>query len=99
MLGLFADWSVAGSTVNITDYSNLISITEVCPGRIVWSKQTDNLAPQSNVDYLWRFFPNAVIERRVTSPTDLGVSHIGHSGFFRETFKDTLWRDTADWIE
>jgi predicted alpha/beta hydrolase len=24
---------------------------------------------------------------------------IGHFGFFRERFRDSLWRDAADWLE
>jgi len=24
---------------------------------------------------------------------------IGHFGFFRERFRDSLWRETADWLE
>jgi predicted alpha/beta hydrolase len=28
-----------------------------------------------------------------------GVKSVGHFGFFRERFRDSLWRETADWLE
>ena len=27
------------------------------------------------------------------------VQALGHFGFFRERFRDSLWRETADWLE
>jgi len=33
------------------------------------------------------------------TPTDVGVSGIGHLGFFRPEHRDTLWRGAAEWLE
>jgi predicted alpha/beta hydrolase len=33
------------------------------------------------------------------SPSDAGVSRIGHFGFFRPEHRDTLWRGAAEWLE
>ena len=33
------------------------------------------------------------------SPRELGVSRIGHFGFFRPDRRDTLWRGAAEWLE
>jgi len=33
------------------------------------------------------------------SPRELGVSKIGHLGFFRPEHRDTLWRGAAEWLE
>jgi predicted alpha/beta hydrolase len=33
------------------------------------------------------------------SPRELGVSKIGHLGFFRSEHRDTLWRGAAEWLE
>jgi predicted alpha/beta hydrolase len=33
------------------------------------------------------------------SPWHLGVNKIGHLGFFRRKFSDTLWKQTALWLE
>jgi len=32
-------------------------------------------------------------------PRDLSAERIGHFGFFRESFRDTLWREAAQWLE
>jgi predicted alpha/beta hydrolase len=33
------------------------------------------------------------------TPADVGVSRIGHFGFFRPEHRDTLWRGAAEWIQ
>ena len=33
------------------------------------------------------------------TPADVGVSNIGHFGFFRPEHRDTLWRGAAEWIQ
>jgi predicted alpha/beta hydrolase len=33
------------------------------------------------------------------TPADVGVSKIGHFGFFRPEHRDTLWRGAAEWIQ
>ena len=45
------------------------------------------------------YYPNARAEIRSVEPRELGVSEVGHFGFFRERFRDSLWRETADWLE
>jgi predicted alpha/beta hydrolase len=32
------------------------------------------------------------------TPQQAGASKIGHFGFFRPEFRDTLWQDSADWL-
>jgi predicted alpha/beta hydrolase len=32
------------------------------------------------------------------APKQVGASKIGHFGFFRPEFRDTLWQDNADWL-
>jgi hypothetical protein len=29
----------------------------------------------------------------------VGADAISHFGFFRETFRNTLWREAAEWLE
>ena len=52
------------------------------------------------VEALLELYPNArwrdcAASRRAT----LGAKRIGHFGFFRERFRDSLWREAADWLE
>ncbi len=59
----------------------------------------DPFAPGRAVEALGRLYPNSKWETRAVAPRDLGVKSIGHFGFFRERFRDSLWRETADWLE
>jgi predicted alpha/beta hydrolase len=59
----------------------------------------DSFAPLRAVDALGALYPNSQWETRKVAPRELGVKSIGHFGFFRERFRDSLWRETADWLE
>lgn len=38
------------------------------------------------------------VEHRRRSPAELAVRKVGHFGFFRPTFRDSLWAEAADWL-
>lgn len=60
----------------------------------------DPYAPQGAVDWLADLYVRARPHKRHhLHPGELGGTPIGHFGFFRETFKETLWREAADWLE
>ena len=50
------------------------------------------------VHALMKHYVHADIEERWLSPRDAGGQPIGHLGFFRSRFRDTLWPDVTDWI-
>lgn len=58
----------------------------------------DRFAPRRAVEAYLRFYPNARSEIRAVSPRQLGERAIGHFGFFRDRWRDTLWREAADWL-
>jgi predicted alpha/beta hydrolase len=68
------------------------------PLRIV-APTDDRYAPLPAVEALLRLYPSAPGEIRRVAPQAVGAQHIGHFGFFRERFRDTLWREAADWLE
>jgi len=68
------------------------------PLRVV-APSDDRYAPLPAVEALLRLYPAAQGEVRRVRPGDVGARHIGHFGFFREPFRDTLWREAADWLE
>ncbi|KPK03884.1 MAG: hypothetical protein AMJ64_14815 [Betaproteobacteria bacterium SG8_39] len=68
------------------------------PLRVV-APTDDRYAPQAAVEALLRLYPSARGEIRRVSPQEVGVQRIGHFGFFREPFRDTLWREAADWLD
>ena len=68
------------------------------PLRVYW--MADDLhAPLAAAQALLRLYPRAPSELKRVAPREVGAERIGHFGFFREQFRDTLWRDAADWLE
>ena len=59
----------------------------------------DPFAPAGAVQALLDLYPGSRSELKRVRPSDIGAERIGHFGFFRERFRDTLWRDAADWLE
>src|SRR5437588_221113 len=68
------------------------------PLRLYWMAD-DPYAPLAAAQALLRLYPRAPSELKRVAPRELGAERIGHFGFFREQFRDTLWRDAADWLE
>jgi predicted alpha/beta hydrolase len=58
----------------------------------------DPFAPIGAVHALMRLYPGSPSEVRSLAPAELGVRKIGHFGFFREQFRDTLWREAGEWL-
>ena len=67
------------------------------PVRLVWIAD-DRYAPLPAAKALLGFYPSSPGELLEVQPGNIGVQHIGHFGFFRERFRDTLWREAADWL-
>jgi predicted alpha/beta hydrolase len=62
----------------------------------------DHMAPEAAIDGLLSEFCTAHdlghIDKRIISPTSLGLSNMGHFGFFKPEAK-TLWHDLNTWIK
>jgi len=43
-------------------------------------------------------YANAPVEYRRIAPREVGVRHIGHFGFFRPQFEQTLWPLVPEWL-
>jgi len=59
----------------------------------------DAFAPLPAVRGLLALYPNAKTQLCALRPETLKEKSIGHFGFFRERFRDSLWRETAEWLE
>jgi predicted alpha/beta hydrolase len=57
----------------------------------------DWMMPQRNVDSLHAHFRSARRESRRIGPAQAG-GPIGHMGFFRSRYRDTLWPIAGDWL-
>jgi predicted alpha/beta hydrolase len=58
----------------------------------------DPFGPLGAVKKLLELYPGSPAEVRHLKPADLGVTRIGHFGFFREQFRDSLWREASEWL-
>ena len=64
-----------------------------------YSITDDTYAPLPAVEAFLEFYPNAARKLERVDPAQAGGGPIGHFGFFRERFKETLWKEAADWME
>ena len=55
-------------------------------------------APRRAVDGLLGFYASARAEHRHLTPASLGVSRVGHFGFFRASVAEKGWPIAADWL-
>jgi predicted alpha/beta hydrolase len=65
---------------------------------LAFSFSDDLYTPPASAEALLSEYPAARITRRPVRPAEVGARGIGHLGFFRESFRDTLWAETAAWI-
>jgi predicted alpha/beta hydrolase len=66
---------------------------------LAYSFTDDDYAPRPAVEGLLDFYSEADVFHRHLAPKDVGAESIGHFGFFREQFRDTLWRDSTAWLK
>ncbi|HYM36522.1 MAG TPA: alpha/beta fold hydrolase, partial [Steroidobacteraceae bacterium] len=59
----------------------------------------DEMMSAASTESLHRFYSGAIIDKLRLAPHDVGVSRIGHFGFFRKQFAQTLWPVVTQWLE
>ncbi len=59
----------------------------------------DEMMSARGVRSLHSLYTGAPVEYRRIAPQDIGVTEIGHFGFFRPQFEATLWPIAKEWIE
>lgn len=65
---------------------------------LAYSFADDAYAPKPAVDALLQSYSQARIMHRHVLAAAVNVNAIGHFGFFRKTVRDTLWRETVEWL-
>ena len=66
---------------------------------LAWSFSDDEIAPKNTLDELLKFYPKTTVTRIHSQPSDIGVNSIGHFGFFRKKFEQTLWIKVLGWLK
>lgn len=98
--GVAAEWAAwcrnpryAAGVVGDEGYANFKA-----PIRSYWIAD-DRYAPQAATEAILKEYSSAHSEVVAVDPAAHGGGSIGHFGFFRERFRDTLWREAAEWLE
>ncbi len=63
-----------------------------------YSFSDDPNAPREAVAELLSYYSDAPTEHEHLRPQDIGVRSIGHLSFFKDKFRDSLWRRTSEWL-
>jgi predicted alpha/beta hydrolase len=58
----------------------------------------DEMMSEQSISSLHGLYANAPIEYRRIAPREIGVKRIGHFGFFRPQFEQTLWPLVPQWL-
>ena len=58
----------------------------------------DAAAALAAVEAFLAQYPGAQREMKRIAPREVSAERIGHFGFFRERFRDTLWQEAAEWL-
>ena len=59
----------------------------------------DAFATENATERVLGLYQNCQVTRLVVAPTSVGGQKIGHFGFFRSRFRDTLWMRVAEWLQ
>lgn len=62
------------------------------------SFEDDEYIPKVAIDQLHGFYRAANVERRHVEPKEVGARRIGHFGFFKPQYRDSLWPLAAEWL-
>lgn len=69
-----------------------------CPVRWLGFSDDPIFGPPKAIAAMPAQYPNGQHEVEIIHPDSIGAQAIGHFGFFRSRFRDTLWRQSLDWL-
>jgi len=64
----------------------------------VYSLSDDGIASYAAVRNIVKFYSNADLEHIHLDPQSIQALQIGHIGFFKKTFQNTLWQEVYEWL-
>ncbi|HEV2861421.1 MAG TPA: alpha/beta fold hydrolase [Pyrinomonadaceae bacterium] len=63
-----------------------------------YSLADDTYAPRVAVESLLELYTGGAKTLRHVEPAEVSAKTIGHFGFFKSRFRNTLWREAAEWL-
>lgn len=64
-----------------------------------WAMTDDPIAHPASSRALFRLYPRAPVTHVAIDPRDLGSGPVGHLGFFRPQFRESLWDRALAWLD
>lgn len=92
-------WGIKNNYFLSNAKTNALFIDSITCPILVLSFPNDGFAPKKTVDWLADVFKYAKVDRQHIIPSDLNIEDVGHFGFFRLRFANSLWVSTNHWIE
>lgn len=100
--GVGLDWARWGRTAgylhNCLDKEQCRGYEQFAGRLLAYSFADDPFAPHTSVSRFLVFYPRAGGEHRHIRPAEVGAQQIGHFGYFRPWFRNSLWNDAASWL-
>jgi predicted alpha/beta hydrolase len=59
----------------------------------------DVIAKPESTAALSSLYSRAIVDIQAVSPREIGADSIGHAGFFRPRFRESLWSRPLDWLD
>jgi predicted alpha/beta hydrolase len=66
---------------------------------LAYSFSDDLIAPEKAVDALLQRYEGVQLERKHCTPSELGMNHIGHFGFFKSEHQGIFWTQLLAWLK
>lgn len=63
-----------------------------------YSFEDDDIISRKAVDELQTYYCSAAVDRLHVAPVEVGAMRLGHFGFFSNRSRDTLWKDSLEWL-
>ncbi|WP_431166106.1 alpha/beta hydrolase family protein [Tenacibaculum halocynthiae] len=89
----FSKWSQQKNYYFDLKVSNELFHHQISSKLIGYSCTNDKFAPKRAVDWMMLKYKNAKLTRKHLVPSDYDVQKIGHFGFFRSHFKNSIWQE------
>lgn len=81
------------------EFSDTSRFGEVRVPIVAVTASDDAWAPPASVRAFMSGYTNAEVSYQTLNPQDYAAAAIGHMGYFRPTFRDTIWQDVATWVK
>lgn len=89
----FASWGRKRNYLFYYKKKNELYHDQIDGNLVSYSTTNDQFAPKKAIDWMTKKYSSANVTRKHLHPKDYNVKNIGHFGFFKSKFKDSIWQE------